>query len=417
MVRALLVAVGVAALLATAIFAGDLVAAAIRIGPLYAWRLMSRGNASVEDYKYFPARDIASSPVPVRLAPAIDTALLDVAFSKLRPELTGTHSAVTAFAPFLEKNGTDAFIVLRDDRILYEGYFNGHRRDSIMTSFSTAKSVAALLVGVAIAEGRIRSVDQPVTDFVPELDSRLQSVTLRHLLEMSSGLRYRRNNAFGPLSLLWSDDVKAYYVPNLRRLALSVEPETVPGRRFQYNNFNPLLVGMVLERATGMSVSAYLESKLWRPLGTEFAASWSLDGTDDQFEKMESGINARSIDFAKLGLLVLHQGNWHGRQIVPASWVREMTAPPTSKASDYYTDGGVVLPEGQRFFQRAGGYYGRMWWGYTRPNEPPDTFALGNFGQVIYVSPSTNTVIIRNGSRWGAVPSWPALFQMFARTL
>jgi CubicO group peptidase (beta-lactamase class C family) len=94
-----------------------------------------------------------------------------------------------------------------------------------------------------------------------------------------------------------------------------------------------------------------------------------------------------------------------------------MTAPPLNKAPDYYVGGGVVLPDGQRFFEQDGGYYGQMWWGYKTIGEAPDTFALGNFGQVIYVSPTTNTVIIRNGSRWGDVPSWPMLCRMLVRAL
>lgn len=131
---------------------------------------------------------------------------------------------------------------------------------------------------------------------------------------MSSGLRYEEQGT------PWSDDTETYYAPDLRKLALT-DTEIVgpPGEQWHYNNFNPLLLGMILERATSQHVAEYMQTRLWRPLGAEADASWSLDSEASAFEKMESGINARAIDFAKLGSLYLHEGKWNGRRVLPAS--------------------------------------------------------------------------------------------------
>jgi CubicO group peptidase (beta-lactamase class C family) len=169
--------------------------------------------------------------------------------------------------PFLAASGTTAFLIVRGETLLYEGYFNGYDHDSVQTSMSVAKSVLGALVGIAVGEGRIGSVDDPITRYVPELaerDPRFGQITLRHLLTMRSGLRYEEGG--GP----WGDDTATYYAPDLRALALEgTEVVDAPGRRFHYNNFNPLLVGLTLERAVGMPVASYLEARLWRPLGME----------------------------------------------------------------------------------------------------------------------------------------------------
>jgi CubicO group peptidase (beta-lactamase class C family) len=153
------------------------------------------------------------------------------------------------------------------------------------------------------------------------------------------------------------DDAKTYYDPNLRELAMTVELEVEPGRRWEYNNYHPLLLGMVLERATGRSVATYLSQKIWRPLGMEAEGSWSLDSEASGFEKMESGINARAIDFAKFGRLYLKRGEWYGEQVVPASWVEQSTrVETTTDPADFYqyfwwVD--VVEPERERLMARG----------------------------------------------------------------
>jgi CubicO group peptidase (beta-lactamase class C family) len=260
---------------------------------------------------------------------------------------------------------------------------------------SVAKSVLSVLVGIAIGEGRIGSVDDPITRYVPELlgrDRRFGRITLRHLLAMRSGLRYEESG--GP----WGDDTATYYAPDVRKLALEgTEVVEEPGRRFHYNNFNPLLVGLALERAVGMPVATYLEHRLWQPLGMEADGSWSLDSQASGFEKMESGLNARAIDFAKLGLLYARGGAWQGRQLVPRAWVQDSTVVPT---------GGGLIPTPR---------YGYLWW-VQDDRSPPALFARGKYGQHIYVVPKDDLALVRLGTDTGG-QQWPQLLSDLAARL
>lgn len=241
-----------------------------------------------------------------------------------------------AFDAFLEQGGTQALIVIQDDAVLYERYFNGVQRDTLLTSFSTAKSFDSALVGIALAEVYIASVDDPITDYLPELterDERFTQITIRHLLRMASGMAYQ---AFRPL-LFNSDDILTSYYPDQRKAALEfsriVDP---PGNYFSYNKYHPQLLGLIIERATGMSVTDYMQQKLWGLVGMEFEGSWSLDSEESGFEKMEAGLNARAIDYAKLGRLYREQGSWNGTQVVPAGWVVDSTAPDPATETDAY---------------------------------------------------------------------------------
>lgn len=234
----------------------------------------------------------------------------------------------------MEGTATQAFIVIREDELLYEGYFGDFERDSIATSSSTSKSYLSALVGIAIGEGAIGSPDDPITDYLPELlarDERFRQITIQHLLDMASGIRYEENG------FITGDDALTYYYDDLRALALErTEIDGPPGERWHYNNYHPLLLGLVLERSTGMPVADYLSERLWGRIGAEFPASWSL-GSDDGFEKLESGINARPIDFAKLGSLYLNGGAWGGQQVVPPDWVSASTsAAETVDHAAYY---------------------------------------------------------------------------------
>ncbi|OUM85749.1 MAG: hypothetical protein BAA01_06340 [Bacillus thermozeamaize] len=256
-----------------------------------------------------------------------------------------------------------------------------------------------------------KSVDEPITNYIPELRNRgFQDVTIRHLLAMSSGIKYKEG------LLLWGDDTKTYYATDLRRMALSeVEMKEEPGKFFWYNNYHPLLLGIILERATHKSVSQYLEERIWKPLGMEYPASWSTDSLEHGFEKMESGINARAIDFAKFGRLFLHQGNWEGKQIISPHWIAESTRPNRSVHPDYYRyyDNQSL----QNFFRSDSGYYQYLWWGYRRGDTGYDFFAMGNYGQFIYVSPLKHVTIVRNGRDWGKVDEWQKIFYDIASKL
>ena len=163
--------------------------------------------------------------------------------------------------------------------------------------------------------------------YVPEFldrDVRFGEITIRHLIAMTSGL------AFDEYTSPWDDPTTSHWSPDLRAAALNARIEERPGYRFHCNDYNTILIGMVLERATGMTVSEYLETRLWGPMGAEADARWSLDSVHSGFEQMSVGINARAIDFAKLGWLFLNSGRNGKRQVVPAAWVEEATRMDTT---------------------------------------------------------------------------------------
>jgi len=288
----------------------------------YLTRTIFWRESDYKDLERFPAATVHNAPPAFRFnkLPADNPYAFQI-------EAIGNRTTNGSLVDYLQASGTTAFLVVHDDDLVYERYFNGYNERSLNTSFSMAKSFASALVGIAIDEGHIKSVDEPITTYVPELlekDKRFRSITIRNLLTMSSGIKYEKGG-----DLPWSedaDDTKTYYATDLRELALNCQIDGKPGEYFEYNNYNPLLVGMILERATGMPVSSYMEEKLWKPMGMEADGSWSLDSTKSGFEKMESGVNARARDFARFGMLYAKEGrNWRGKQLISRGWVKEST--------------------------------------------------------------------------------------------
>jgi CubicO group peptidase (beta-lactamase class C family) len=360
----------------------------------YLTRAIFWRESDYKDLERFPARTIRNAPPTFRFyeLPADNPYASQV-------EAIGDRSINGSFEDYLEASGTTAFLVVDDNKVLYEKYFNGYNGRSLNTSFSMAKSLASALVGIAIDEGYIRSVDEPITNYIPELlknDKRFESITIRNLLTMSSGIKYEEGG-----TLPWgekADDTKTYYSTNLRKLALNCRIEGKPGEYFEYNNYNPLLVGLILERATGMPVSRFMEEKVWKPMGMEADASWSLDSNKDGFEKMESGVNARARDFARFGMLFAKEGNWRGKQLISRGWVEESTQPDTSTdpSQDYQYFWWVSTPDGKYHFS-----------------------AQGNYGQYIYVAPEKDLVIVRLGKEEGekGYGYWTSLFDQLSTKL
>jgi CubicO group peptidase (beta-lactamase class C family) len=360
----------------------------------YLTRTIFWGESDYKDLQRFPARTIHNAP-PVS---HFDKLPADNPYAS-QIEAIARDSSNGSLERYLQTSGTTAFLVVHDDKLLYERYFNGYDQRSLNTSFSMAKSFASSLVGIAIDEGHIKSVDEPITNYIPQLlkkDNRFKSITIRNLLTMSSGIKYEEG-----ATLPWSDeadDTKTYYSTDLRELALNSQIEGKPAQYFEYNNYNPLLVGMIIERATGMHVARYLQQKLWKPMGMEADGSWSLDSKNDGFEKMESGVNARARDFARFGMLFAKEGNWRGKQLISRRWVEESTRPDTTMdpSQDY------------QYF----------WWVNT-PNGKNHFSAQGNYGQYIYVAPEKDLVIVRLGKEEGekGYGYWTDLFEELSTKL
>ena len=361
--------------------------------PTYAWRILRYGQSDIGDWQIFPERAVENGEDISFIERGHEGTPYEVEFpyqGEMRQEVLDE---------LLQQTGTRAFLIIKDDKLIYETYLNSSRKE-VNTSFSSAKSFNSALIGAAIADGSIGSVDDPVIQYVPEITGRgLDELTIRDLLLMNSGVRYVEGDELPFYYAPFADDALTYYPPDLREVALSARAgETPIGEAFHYNNYHPLLEGVILERATGMPVTEYLQEKFWKPMGAEFPASWSLDSEQSGFEKMESGINARAIDFARFGLIFLHNGFWNGRQILPEEWVRESTEPLRPDPRTWET-----FPEWLDY----NGYYKYHWWGINNEDGTYDFHAEGRYGQIIYVAPRKDMVVVRLGAQPDEHVHWP----------
>jgi CubicO group peptidase (beta-lactamase class C family) len=289
-----------------------------------------------------------------------------------------------SYEGFFDRTGTVAFLVLRNDTIRYEWYAEKYGPQTTFTTFSLAKSYLSVLTGIAIAEGHIDSVRQPVGDFIPQFkDSALAGITVLHLLQMTSGLH--SPEGYSP----WSNAVRLYYGTDVMKVVERMRPEVPPGTEWKYLNINSQLLGLVLEKATGRPLAQYLEEKIWVPMGMESDASWSLDKEGNT--KAFCCLNAHARDYARFGLLMLNKGEWNGQQLVPESWVNESIRNDTSEGSP----------------QR----YQYLW--YTIADER-DYYGEGLLGQFTYICPEKRTVIVRLGHTIHRNTPWYDMFRVIA---
>lgn len=352
-------------------------------------------GADIEHIRVFPANDIPSSSVSELPHGADDTALKALAGLDLRPYILDQPlqaplilSSEDDFDQFLTDSKTTAFLIVRDGVLVTEWYAEDRDPDALHNSFSVTKSVMSTTIGMAIEDGHISSINDPITDYVPELlqqDPRFGEITLRHLITMTSGIAYDEEGR-SP----YADEVNTYFGTDLRRSAIT-NPIIVeePGQTWLYNNYNPQLLGMALERATGMTISEYMSQSWWGPMGAEADASWSVDSFYNRFEQSAHGFNARPRDLARFGLMFANGGIVDGEQVVPRDWVDEATAPTNVSIGD------------NDFLEQNYNYF---WWVL------PDGryWAQGNLGQYVFVSPDDSTVIVRMGRDEGST-GWPSL--------
>lgn len=339
--------------------------------------------ADVTDFKKFPVDSIHTCRNPHYLPKHLLTGSLFLP-EKFR------NTGPSDLDSFLASQKTLAFLILRNDTLILEKYFRGYDSSSVIPSFSVSKSVVSALVGIALTEGAIRDIRQPVTDYLPEMkDPGFRKVTLEDLLTMRSGIRFNEGytNPFG-------EAAKFYYGLNLRRYTRKLKVIHSPGSSYAYESGNVQILGMVLEKATGKSLAAYFEEKIWKPMGAVHPATWSLDSKKHREAKAFCCINAVPEDFALFGQLYLNKGSVEGRQIVPSGWI----------------DQTLNLRNDSRDSQ---GYpYTYLW----RVMNDGSYFAKGILGQFIYVCPGKKVVIVRMGEKAGTL-DWPELFRLLADQL
>ena len=284
---------------------------------------------------------------------------------------------------YLERRQVRAFLIAKDDTILYEHYSHGYGPGTTSSSFSAAKSVLSALLGQAIAKGSIRSLNDLASAYVPELarSPAYTGVTLENLLEMRSGAAYTRTNGKA-LHDLRSDDARIYYTKNREHFLLDQRREDPPGARWAYKDSDAEALGWVLQRATGETIAQQLERQIWRPMGAEHDASWDLDHEGGR-ESVSSGLNATARDLARFGHLYLEGGRMGDRQIVPADWVAASTVRDSSRSE----------PEVVTWWQMQHQHY---WWiPLQNWDAERDFFADGSRGQRIYVHPRSHLVIVQ----------------------
>ena len=286
---------------------------------------------------------------------------------------------------YLSRNPATGFLIARGETILVERYQYGRNDRHRFTSWSMAKTVTSMLVGIAIAEGRIRSVDDPAAIYVSALaGTEYGRTSLRHLLQMSSGVRfveeYSGRDDVAQLSADTFRQVGAGGVEAVTRYDQRVLPA---GSKFSYASVETQVLGLVLRNAVGRPVADYLSEKIWQPMGAEADATWLVDRAGQ--EATYCCINAVLRDYARLAVLLAHDGNWRGRQIIPAAWIAEATR---ARPEPSHLKPGVATP----FFG-----YGYQTWIF--PGERPMFALLGVRGQTILVDPTSRLVMVHTAVR------------------
>lgn len=288
------------------------------------------------------------------------------------------------YSRFAERTYTNAMLVIRHGKVVFEDYRNRSNDMTRFLSMSMAKTITSMLVGIALNEGKLASLDDPATKYVPELKGTgYDGVTIRQILQMRSGIDYVERYDFGAHPSFAGKLHEQAIVLNKMRFAagaLEVKPRDPPGAKFNYSTLNTMVLGWVLENATGAKLEDYTREKLWGPLGAQADAFWMADGPPGQGRALNGmGFNATLRDYGRLGLLLLNKGRRGDTQIVPAAWIRQAT---------------TMLPTGLSASSGAGfpGYGFQIW---QVDDEPGAFAAVGLAGQYIYVSPATDTVIVK----------------------
>ena len=346
------------------------------------------------DHERLPFVDISKSANPEPFKTAKDTAKYASLSNYLDQQLPTTYTA--------------AFLVIKDDSIIYECYFNGFNQTSLLPSFSVAKSFVGTLMGIAIDEGKIPNTAVPITNYLPELlkrDSRFANITIQHLMDMRSGIKFQEGSYDTK-----DDAIKLGFRPNLEKYALKIDIAEPPGKN-DYRSINTELLALIIERATGKKISAYLQEKLWQPLGAEYNATWNVDSRKHKQEIAFAGLNATARDFAKIGRLYLHNGKWNGQTILDPRWVNAVNNVDSMRTVNFYHNQWWSRPEYKYFSDSASAVQFIKQSGTLstvqntrngyRVNYRNGAFsAHGILNQYVYISPASNVIIVRLGRHW-----------------
>jgi CubicO group peptidase (beta-lactamase class C family) len=312
-------------------------------------------TAFLDDYHYFDNRTIAKgTPQPWAISKNYNKV-------PLTPRLADLHKEI----------GTVAFLVIKNDSIIHESYFDDYNKNSKSNSFSMAKSVVSAALGKAIQEGKITSLDQLVSDFFPQFkEGKSATMTVGDLSSMASGLDWDESY-YSPFSIT----TRAYFDEDLNEVILSQKGIEEPGKRYKYLSGNTQLLAMVIEKATGQSLAHYVSEKFWKPFGAENDALWQTDH-EGGIVKAYCCIASNARDFARFGKLYKQYGKWNGQQILDSAFVAKSITPRFPESPEY----------------------GYGWWLSEYRNK--DVFYMrGHLGQYVIVIPEDDIIIVRLGHR------------------
>lgn len=340
----------------------------------YLARVLYYQTPDAETYKAFPQAIVHKS----------DSAFHFIS-GKTRKDLDTLHvldgnNQSIAFRDYFINGKLNAFIVIRNDSLLYEKYSANYNDNTLTTIFSGAKSMVSIMLGQALAQGKIKNLSDKVINYVPELKANpaFNNITIKNLLDMKSGLNFK--DALGGISeAFFSDEAKYYYTHNMKAELMKVKLVNKPGTVWKYKSIDPILLGWVLEKATGKSINQYFEENIWQKIGSEYNASWGLD-QENGLVNTASRFQVTAIDFAKIGRLYLNKGKYNNVQIVPENWVAQST------------NIGNEIPATSKGWQKSAHHF--LWW-IPQVGENGDYAAEGMLGQRLYIDPKTNTIIVQ----------------------
>lgn len=381
----------------------------VLLSSCHAGRTIIWNFGNYDDYKKFQHLPIPKGETTYRFVREQN------AERSILPITTATDFLIDgSFAEFLKKTKTTSFFVLQRDTVIYENYLNDYAAEELHCINSVSKSFLSLLIGIALEEGKITALTDPIKKYIPELaDSPLSEITLEELIDMKSGIEFSEAyyNPFGNLA-------KFYYGTHLRKYVRDLEIKKAPGD-FEYISVNTDILGWVLENAVGRSVPEYLSEKVWQPLQMEHAATWSIDSKKHNVPKFSYGLNTRTSDLLKLGYLYLNEGTFNGTYIVNSDWIERIAQiEPTGQRPNYknhwwravaYQDtlNSAEQPRLLGEFETSGTaqkYYQLYTGNY---------YAAGFLGQFVYVCPAKELVIVRTGKQQGKT-DWIRLFGLIA---
>ena len=378
----------------------------------YVGRFFTLNMADINDYKHFPSLPIQKGDSTFYFYP-----------SKQQPINIGikVKKKDYNFEQGLVKTGTKAFIVIKNDSIIYERFLDNYNKNTLHSSFSVSKSFISALIGIAIDEGKIKNVKEPITNYLHFLkDERFKKITIEHLLDMRSGIKFSEKY-FSP----FSGAAKYYYTKNLKRELKKLKLEKNPEGKFNYQSVNTLLLSLILEEATQQKANIYLQEKIWKTIGMENNATWSIDSKKNQTIKAFSHLQLTPYDYARFGRLYLNKGNWNGEQIISKKWIKQSTTFDTLKNNLLYS---YQWWHNRQFELVAKSKTTTQpYFTYTFTNnigkqhkikvtDKGNYYAEGILGQFIYINPKKNIIIVRLGKKEGTF-LWYKIFEKIANNL